>query len=236
MSKELEHLGFFSSSSDDVENPPTRGSQGNPCLKAGETIKLTSQVIFPQLWPHSQVGLVYLSQDKGYKELTIAEFSAGYASILQLPSISDTERNTRLDHFIGLIYLVTQFTWRAVHEFHTAVLFEIEYSHARWGDSFSDLETRLLRNSSRSIGTVIVSGRWCQSCFIRIFRIKNVGTRRITMAQFGTRPSSYSTFVRNDGQFPRVIAKHSEYSAYCPEKNVILGLASGQPSSVTPPS
>ena len=56
------------------------------------------------------------------------------------------------------------------------------------------------------------------------------------MAQFGTRPSSYSTFVRNDGQFPRVIAKHSEYSANCPKKNVILGLASDQLSSVTPPA
>ena len=96
-------------------------------------------------------------QGQRNNELTIAEFSAGYASILQLPSISDTERNTRLDHFVGLMYLVTQFTWRAVHEFYTAVLLEIEWSHARWGDSLSDLETRLLRNSSRSIGTVIAS-------------------------------------------------------------------------------
>ena len=46
------------------------------------------------------------------------------------------------------------------------------------------------------------------------------------MAQFGTRPGSYSTFELNDGQFPRVIAKHLEYSANCPKKNVILGLAS----------
>ena len=138
VSKELEHLGFSSSSSDDEENPPTRGSRGKPCVKSGKTTKLTSRVIFPQLWPHSQVGLVYLSKDKEYNELRIAEFSAGYASILQLPSISDTERNTRLDHFIGLMYLVTQFTWQAVHELHTAVLFEIECSHARWGDSLSD--------------------------------------------------------------------------------------------------
>ena len=56
------------------------------------------------------------------------------------------------------------------------------------------------------------------------------------MAQFITRQSGYSTFVLNVGQFPRVIAKHSEYSANCPKKNVILGLASDQPSSVTPPS
>ena len=40
---------------------------------------------------------------------------------------------------------------------YTAVLFEIKGSHAQWGDSLSDLETRLLCNSSRSIGTVIAS-------------------------------------------------------------------------------
>lgn len=33
------------------------------------------------------------------------------------------------------------------------------------------------------------------------------------MAQFVTRQSGYSTFVLHVGQFPRVIAKHSEYSA-----------------------
>lgn len=152
MSEELERLGFSSSISDDGENPST-SSRG----KSGQTTKSTSPVIFPQLWLHSQLGLVYVSKDKGYNELTIAEFSAGYASIIQLPSILDTERNTRLDHFIGLMYLVTQFTWLAVHEFHAIVLFEIECGHARWGDSFSDLETRLLHNSSRSMGTVITS-------------------------------------------------------------------------------
>ena len=88
-----------------------------------------------------------MSKTKTYDKLTIAEFSAGYASILKLPSISETERSARLDHFIVLMYLVTQFNWSAVREFHAAVLFEIECGRARWGDSFADLETRLLRNS-----------------------------------------------------------------------------------------
>ena len=77
VSKELEHLGFSAGSSDDEENPPTRSSRGKPCLKSGKTTNLTSRVIFLQLWPHSQVGLVYVSKDRGYNELTIAEFSAG---------------------------------------------------------------------------------------------------------------------------------------------------------------
>ena len=125
VSEELERLGFSSSGSDEEKNPPTRGSRGKPRLKSGKTTKLTSRVVFPQLWPHSQLSLAYVSKDKGYDELTIAEFSAAYASILNLPSISDTERNARLVHFIGLTYLVTQFTWPAVREFHAAVLFDL---------------------------------------------------------------------------------------------------------------
>jgi len=43
------------------------------------------------------------------------------------------KRNARLEHFIGLMYLVTQFTWPAFCEFHVTVLFEIECSCVRWG-------------------------------------------------------------------------------------------------------
>ena len=34
------------------------------------------------------------------------------------------------------MYLVTQFPWPAVREFHAAVLFEIDCGRARWGDLF----------------------------------------------------------------------------------------------------
>ena len=69
--------------------------------------KLSSCVVLPQLWPRSQLSLAYVSKDKSYNELTIAEFSAGYASILKLPSLSEMERCARLDHFIGIKCLVT---------------------------------------------------------------------------------------------------------------------------------
>ena len=99
-----------------------------------------------------------------------SEFSAGYTSILKLPSISDSERNTRLDHFIGFMYLVMQFTWPAVREFHATVLFEIECGRAWWGDSFSDLETRLLQNSLRSTGTALASRLGAPVLFCRDFQ------------------------------------------------------------------
>ena len=43
-----------------------------------------------------------------------------------------------------MLYLVAQFAWPAIGEFHAAVLCEIECGHARWGDSFAHLESRLL--------------------------------------------------------------------------------------------
>ena len=43
-----------------------------------------------------------------------------------------------------LMYLVTQFAWPAIREFHAAVLFEIECGRAHWGDSYTHLESRLL--------------------------------------------------------------------------------------------
>ena len=199
LSEELGRLGFSSSGSDEKENPPTRGSRGKPRLKSGKATKLTSRVVFTQLWPHSQLSLAYVSKDKGYDELTIAEFSAGYTSILKLPSIS--ERNARLDHFICLMYLLMQFTWPAVREFHATVLLEIECCRAQWGDSFSDLETRLSENLQGRRGLCTRVGRGHQSCFVRIFSMGNVGTQRITTAQFGMRPSGFSTIVQNVGQF-----------------------------------
>ena len=63
VSEELKRLGFSSSGSGEEENPPTRGSRGKPRLMSGKTTKLTSRVVFPQLWPHSQLSLAYVSKD-----------------------------------------------------------------------------------------------------------------------------------------------------------------------------
>jgi len=76
--------------------------------------------------------------------LTLAEFAAGFASILRLPKLSAEERDARTDHFETLMYLATQFSWPAVRSLHAAVLFEIECGRLRWGDSFAHLEARLL--------------------------------------------------------------------------------------------
>lgn len=117
------------------------------------------------------------------------EFSAGYASILKLPSLSDTERNARFDHFIGLMYLVTQFTWLAVHELHAAALRNRMQSctvgwFLFWLQKLDFSETLQGRRGLRWR-----VNRWHQSCFVGIFSMGNVGTQRITTAQIGMRPS-----------------------------------------------
>lgn len=69
-------------------------------LQLGKTAKLTSRVLAPQHWPHSFLSLAYVSRERPYDELTLAEFAAGYAFILQLNSLPPDEHSGCLDHFI----------------------------------------------------------------------------------------------------------------------------------------
>lgn len=123
VSAKINCLGLFSSDSEDEGGVSTKRSSRGKKLKSGKTAKLTIHVVTPQLWPTSFLSLAYVSKDRNYDELTLAEFAAGYASILQLNSLSSNERPGRLNHFVVLMYFVTQFTWPAVREFHAAIFF-----------------------------------------------------------------------------------------------------------------
>lgn len=158
---QLQKLGLSDSSSDSDEsaddgegnhNRRERSKRGKK-LRSGKTAKLTSKVLHPQIWPHSELSFLYVSKEVTYDNLTLAEFAAGYASILRLPKLSAPERTARIEHFATLMYLATQFPWPLVRSLHAAALFEIECGRLRWGDSFSHLEARLLHgpsNPSRS--------------------------------------------------------------------------------------
>ena len=136
---------FFAHSEDsssgesvDEDKPRKSNSRGRRhTLKSGKASKLRSRVVYPQLWPHSYLSLSYISKEKNYDELTLAEFAAGYAAILQRPNL--------VVHLSSLMYLATQFTWSSVRDLHAAVLFEIECGRARWADSFTHLESRVLQ-------------------------------------------------------------------------------------------
>lgn len=111
VSTEIDQLGLSSSDLEDkgVASNNKKHAWGKK-LWSGKTAKLTSWVIVLQLWPHSYLSLAYVSEDCNYDELTLAEFAAGYASILQIKTLPPDKRTGRLDHFVVLMYLLTQFT------------------------------------------------------------------------------------------------------------------------------
>ena len=69
--------------------PVSRGRRHT--LKSGKDSKITSRVLCPQLWPHSHLSLSHISKEKRYDDLSLAEFAAGCAAILQHPTLSPLE-------------------------------------------------------------------------------------------------------------------------------------------------
>ena len=109
----LQKLGFSDSSSDSDESADAgegnhnrrEQSKRGKKLRSGKTAKLTSKVLHPQIWPHSELSFLYVSKEVTYDNLTLAEFAAGYASIFRLPKLSALERTARIEHFATLMYL-----------------------------------------------------------------------------------------------------------------------------------
>ena len=113
-------------------------------LKSGREAKATSEVLYPQRWPHSFLCLTRARCEVKSEELTLAEFVAGYAQILLCKDISPLERTEREKHLVSLMYFVQQYEWSAVLNFHGFVLLEIERGLVQWGNSFLHLESRTL--------------------------------------------------------------------------------------------
>jgi len=125
---------------------PSASTSGHPSgkLKSGREAKPTSSVLYPQLWLQSFLCLTRTQREVNYEDLTMAEFVAGYAQILQSKDISAFEVSERHKHLVSLMYFAQQFTWSAVLNFHGAVLLEIERGLIKCGDSFMHLESRTL--------------------------------------------------------------------------------------------
>ena len=141
-----------------------RRKKGKSCgkKKSGKSKRLTSYVKFPQKWPHSALSLHFVNKEKKYEELSISEFCAGYATILEV--CSDRTRAHRTAHLKELMYLATKYQWRCVLNYHAAVLLEIERGHLRWGDSFRILQNTTLAGGflhqklSGSVGSARANG------------------------------------------------------------------------------
>ena len=117
-------------------------SKENKKHRSGKSKKLTSYVQYPQKWPHSHLSLHFVSREKKYEELSIAEFCAGYIAILE--SSPRSKNAPRVAHLKELMYLATKYQWRYVLNYHAACLMEIERGHLKWGDSFQMLQCTTL--------------------------------------------------------------------------------------------
>lgn len=71
--------------------PEAEGKSGSPTgksLHSGRTVKPMSEVVRPQLWPHSELNQSACSKDK----LMIEEFVAVYTTILHSSKLSIVEK------------------------------------------------------------------------------------------------------------------------------------------------
>ena len=213
------HLEDSSSGeSADEEKSQKSNSRGRQhTLKSGKASKLTSHVVCPQLWPHSHLSLSYISKEKKYDELTLAEFATRYATILQRPNLPPQELHERIVHLSSLMYLATQFTWSSVRDLHAAVLFEIECGQARWGDSFRPLESRILQAPVKQSRTG--PPRTESSAAVFFCRNFQHGVCKSSKDHYGT--------LRGERKWlqhicprcwvdTRVVARHTEFLKECP--------------------
>ena len=197
--------------------PVSRGRRHT--LKSGKDSKITSRVLSPQLWPHSHLSLSHISKEKKYDDLSLAEFAAGCAAILQRPTLSPLELCARIDHFAALMYLATHYTWSSVRDLHAAVLFENVIEQSRvillliWNLAFynhcQDLRVREVELHARKILRPYSS--------VVIFSMARVNTRKITLARFVVNVNGFSTFVPGAGStlcFSHVI-QSSQRSVPC---------------------
>ena len=74
--------------------------------KSGKDKQITSLVKKQEDWPHTYLGLHFINQKKDYEELTLAEFCAGYAAILE--ECRGSLLVHRISHFKELMYLATK--------------------------------------------------------------------------------------------------------------------------------
>ena len=82
----------------------------------------------PQEWPH----IFAPGEPKLFNELSMAEFSAGYAIIIQ--RCTDVSlRAALIPHFHDLMVLASTYIWSAVRAYHYKVLRSIELGLVSWG-------------------------------------------------------------------------------------------------------
>ena len=200
--------------------------------KSGKSKRITSYVKYPEDWPHSHLSLHFVSKGKEFEDLSIAEFVAGYATILG--ATTGSKRKHRIEHLKEIMYLATKYQWKCVLNYHAACLLEIERGHLQWGDSFQALQCTtlaggFLSSASRGGGMSNVG-----SGSFRSFRSSGDDSGRVTFCkgyQRGTCTQTqdhYGIFMGENRLLKHIcgncwliskkVHAHSENSDSCPLK------------------
>ena len=198
-----------------------RHTRGKKRAKSGKSAKISSRVVNPQIWPHSELTLGYVSKDVKYDDLTIEKFVAGYAAILALPSLSSREKRERIEHLNALMYLATVYEWSAVRSYHAAVLMEIERGRRRWGDSFATIENRSFAGCSKksSLSYDKVDTKRSAVLFSREFNKSNCSHGKDHFAMLRGERKCLSHICAACWVKDRLEKSHPESAAECPHKN-----------------
>ena len=112
--------------------------------------KLGDSVRIQEAWPHTKLSLQYVSKNLKYDNLDMPLFVAGYieAILAKVKSCKQDLIIHKLDHLRSLMYNSTFSEWSTILDLHAAVVTEIERGHRKWGDSFLDIEQKVLSVSS----------------------------------------------------------------------------------------
>ena len=124
----------------------------------------------------------------------------------------------QLIHECGL-YTSFYGTWSSVRDLHSAVLFEIECDRAKWGDSFTYLESRILQSLSRSSRSGSGAPRSENPAFVFFCRDFQHGTCKHQKDHFGTPRGERKWFQHICAWCwvdSRLLARRSEFAKECP--------------------
>ena len=121
--------------------------------------------------------------------------------------------------FCSLMYLATQYTLSSVRDLHTTVLFKIECDRAKWGDSFTYLESCILQSLPRSSHLGSGAPRSQNPASIFFGRYFQHGTCKHQKDHFGTLHAERKWFQHICAWCwvdSRLLTRHSEFAKECP--------------------
>lgn len=117
-------------------------------LKSGQDCKITDKVVNQLTYAHTNLKYSWANMGLKYSDLDFPLLVAGELSTIKNDSISDVEKQGRLELLIATAYHTKTYYWNDVLNFHRTYMFEIEKGERQWGnrDSFISVEANTLYN------------------------------------------------------------------------------------------